>query len=178
MGSSRSNEHLLMMYVAFRTDRAGWSVRSWLFTGLRGRIDAHSGTVYSKGSGKRIEFLGHFCCTIIWPVCFIKTKIVIQSNSSGLTSIAQNRIVTSWQSSLRRGAPEATLPFFFEDLIQSLTHGRKHSTVDLFWASRKDYLWRRVKRAIGQLEKPNSLPEIFASSEKEQLEDTGYWVGF
>lgn len=134
--------------------------------GLRGPIDAHSGTAYSKGSGKRIEFLGHFCCPIMWPVYFIKTKILIQSNSSGLASIAQNRIFTSWQDSLRR------------ELIQKLAHGRKHSTVDSFWASRATFEGELRGAYIGRLGKPNSLSEILASSEKEQQEGMGYWVGF
>lgn len=100
------------MWPSRQTGKAGQRGPG-LFTGLRGLIDAHSGAVYSKGSRKRIEFLGSFCCTIIWPVCFIKTKIVIQSNSSGLASIAQNRIFTSWQNSLRRGLLKQKLFFFF-----------------------------------------------------------------
>lgn len=112
--------------------------------GLRGPIDAHSGTANSKGSGKRIEFLGHFCCPIMWPVYFIKTKILIQSNSSGLASIAQNRIFTSWQDSLRR------------ELIQKLAHGRKHSTVDSFWASRATFEGelRGIHRSTGKAKQP------------------------
>lgn len=53
-----------------------------LLTGLSGWTALAQELSSLKAQTREESSLDVFFCTIIWPVCFIKTKIVIQPNSS------------------------------------------------------------------------------------------------